>query len=61
MREGQKSDAFDKYPYEEMEQQSLSVFFEEEKYSHSKLSILSAVLMVVAKSKTVCFKQIYYY
>ncbi|XP_065898553.1 1-phosphatidylinositol 4,5-bisphosphate phosphodiesterase delta-4-like [Dysidea avara] len=31
VREGQKSDGFDKYPYEEMEQQSLSVFVEEEK------------------------------
>jgi len=33
VREGQKSDGFDKYPYEEMKHQSLSVFVEEEKQS----------------------------
>jgi len=33
VREGQNSDGFDKYPYEEMKYQSLSVFFEEEKQS----------------------------
>jgi len=33
VREGQKSDGFNKYPYEEMEHQSLSVFVEEEKQS----------------------------
>ena len=33
VRKGQKSSGFDKYPYEEMEQQSLSVFVQEEKQS----------------------------
>ena len=33
VREGQNSDGFDKYPYEEMKHQSLSVFVEEEKQS----------------------------
>jgi len=33
VREGQKSDGFDKYPYGEMEHQSLSVFVDEEKQS----------------------------
>lgn len=36
VREGQKSNGFDKYPYEEMEQQSLSVFVEEEKQSNNQ-------------------------
>jgi len=34
VRGGQKSDGFDKYPYEEMERQSFSVFVEEEKQSN---------------------------
>ena len=33
VREGQKSGGFDKYPYDEMEHQSLSVIVEEEKQS----------------------------
>lgn len=33
VREGQTSDGFDRYPYEEMEKQSLSILFEGEKQS----------------------------
>ena len=33
VREGQSSDGFDRYPYEEMEEQSLSILFEGEKQS----------------------------
>ena len=33
LREGQSSDGFDRYPYEEMEEQSLSILFEGEKQS----------------------------
>ncbi|XP_065898551.1 1-phosphatidylinositol 4,5-bisphosphate phosphodiesterase delta-4-like isoform X2 [Dysidea avara] len=58
VREGQKSDAFDKYPYEEMEQQSLSVFFEEEKHSHismmpghSKRYVILQSLDLICESK----------
>jgi len=36
VREGQKSGGFDKYPYDEMEHQSLSVLVEEEKQSKQK-------------------------
>ena len=31
VREGQNSDGFDRYPYEEMEEQSLSILVEREK------------------------------
>ena len=33
VREGQNSDGFDRYPYEEMEKQSLSIIVEGEKRS----------------------------
>ena len=33
VREGQDTDGFDRWPYEEMERQSLSVLFEGEKQS----------------------------
>ena len=33
VREGQDTDGFDRYPYEEMERHSLSVLFEGEKQS----------------------------
>ena len=33
VREGQNSDGFDRYPYDEMKKQSLSVIFEGEKRS----------------------------
>ena len=33
VREGQNSDGFDRYPYEEMEEQSLSILVEGEKQS----------------------------
>ena len=33
VREGQNSDGFDRYPYEEMERQSLSILVEGEKQS----------------------------
>ena len=39
VREGQNSDGFDRYPYEEMEKQSLSILVEGEK--QSELPILS--------------------
>ena len=39
VREGQKSDGFDKYPYDEMENQSLSVIVEVEKQSKYNIYI----------------------
>ena len=33
VREGQNSDGFDRFPYEEMERQSLSIIVEGEKHS----------------------------
>ena len=33
VREGQTSDGFDRYPYEEVEEQSLSILYEGEKQS----------------------------
>ena len=43
VREGQNSDGFDRYPYEEMEKQSLSILVEGEK--QSKTPILSYTLI----------------
>ena len=43
VREGQNSDGFDRYPYEEMEEQSLSILVEGEK--QSKTPILSYTLI----------------
>ena len=39
VRKGQKSDGFDKYPYDEMENQSLSVIVEVEKQSKYNIYI----------------------
>ena len=47
VREGQHSDGFDRYPYEEMEDQSLSILVEGEK--QSKLSCDSHMLSLKFK------------
>ena len=44
VREGQHSDGFDRYPFEEMEDQSLSILVEGEKRSRPINNVLLAFL-----------------
>ena len=50
VREGQNSNGFDRYPYEEMKGQSLSVLVEGEKRS----KLVNIIYLVLSISHTYC-------
>ena len=48
VREGQKTDMFDKFPYEQVENQSFSLLYQKEgKHMHTKLPVMMCMTYLI--------------